>query len=245
MVYVFRLAVNDFKNIIRDKFLVYAAIAFPIIVVVMSQFIVQVIAPTLEGTALAGIVGNYMVIFMLCASMLPLIYGFIAAFLILDERDEHLLTVLRVMPISRNTYLIYRMLFLSVFSFLVLLIYPPLSGLLTDYTDFSYIEYIPIALLFTLLTPFSALLVTAFATNKVQAYAIFKMSGTIFIIPIFMFLLDDNLKYIFSPVPNSWALITLKEVITTGTNDYLHLGIGFVYILVLIGILFYIFNKKN
>jgi hypothetical protein len=55
----------------------------------------------------------------------------------------------------------------------------------------------------------------------------------------------DNLKYIFAPIPNFWAFITLKELITTGTNDYLHLGIGFVYTIVLIAVLFYIFNKKN
>ena len=50
----------------------------------------------------------------------------------------------------------------------------------------------------------------------------------------------DNLKYIFAPIPNFWAFITLKELITTGTNDYLHLGIGFVYTIVLIAVLFYI-----
>ena len=177
--------------------------------------------------------------------ILLLCCGFIAAFLILDERDEHLLTVLRVMPISRNSYLIYRMFFLSVFSFIVLLIYPPFSGLLIEFTNFSYLHYIPVALLFTLLTPFSALFVTAFATNKVQAFAIFKISGTVFLIPLFMFLLTDNLKYIFAPIPNFWAFMTLKEVMTTGVNDYLHLGIGFGYTIALIAVLFYLFNKKN
>ena len=243
MVYVLRLAVNDFKNIIRDKFLVYAAIALPLMIVVLSQILVQWIAPTLEQTF--PIAGNYMMVFMLFTTMIPLVYGFIVAFLILDERDEHLLTVLRVMPISRNAYLIYRMLFLSLFSFIVLLVFPPLSGLLVEFPQFSYIEYIPIALLFTLLTPFSALLVSSFATNKVQAFAIFKISGTVFIVPLFMFLLADNLKYIFAPAPNFWAFVTLKELILTGTNDYLHLGIGFVYTIALIAVLFYIFNKKN
>jgi len=242
MVNVITLAVNDFKNIIRDKFLVYAAIALPFIVVFFSRILKHWIAPTLKNTL--PLTANYPLIFMLCATMIPLVYGFIAAFLILDEKDEHLLTVLRVMPISRNSYLIYRMLFLSIFSFIVLLIFPPLSGLLNN-TQFSIIEYIPIALLFTLLTPFSALMVTSFATNKVQAFAIFKISGTIFFIPLFIFLITDNLKYIFSPAPNFWAFVALKELITTGTNDYLHIGIGFVYTITLIGILFYIFNKKN
>ena len=242
MVYVLRLAINDFKNIIRDKFLVYAAIAMPLMVIVISRIILHWIAPTLKDTV--PLAGNYSMIFMLFVTMIPLVYGFIVAFLILDERDEHLLTVLRVMPISRNSYLIYRMLFLSLFSFIVMLLFPPLSGLLEN-TQFSYIQYIPIALLFTLLTPFSALMVSSFATNKVQAFAIFKISGTVFLIPLFIFLITDNLKYIFAPIPNFWAFITLKELITTGTNDYLHLGIGFVYTIVLIAVLFYIFNKKN
>ena len=242
MVYILKLALNDFKNIIRDRFLVYAAIVMPLMVIVISRIILHWIAPTLKDTI--PLAGNYSMIFMLCVTMIPLVYGFIVAFLILDERDEHLLTVLRVMPISRNSYLIYRMLFLSIFSFIVMLLFPPLSGLLEN-TQFSYMQYIPIALLFTLLTPFSALMVSSFATNKVQAFAIFKISGTVFLIPLFIFLITDNLKYIFSPIPNFWAFITLKEVISTGTNDYLHLGIGFVYTIVLIAVLFYIFNKKN
>jgi len=242
MVYIFRLAINDFKNIIRDRFLVYAAIAMPLMVIIISRILQHWIAPALKNTI--PLAGNYSMIFMLCVTMIPLVYGFIVAFLILDERDEHLLTVLRVMPISRNSYLIYRMLFLSIFSFIVMLIFPPLSGLL-DNTQFTYIQYIPIALLFTLLTPFSALFVSTFATNKVQAFAIFKIGGTVFLIPLFIFLLTDNLKYIFAPIPNFWAFIALKELLTTGTNDYLHLGIGFVYTIALIAVLFYLFNKKN
>jgi hypothetical protein len=245
MVYVFRLAVNDLKNIIRDKFLVYAAIAFPVLVIIISQIYVLWIAPEL-GDLYPLLGKNYKAIFLLCTTMLPLVYGFISAFLILDEKDEHLLTVLRVMPISRNSYLIYRMLFMSIFSFIALMIYPAFSGLLGQdvFINFSYIDYIPVALLLTLLTPFSALLVTAFATNKVQAFAIFKISGTIFIIPLFAFLISGWARYLFAPAPNFWIFITLKNVIDTGVNDYLHLGIGFAYLIVLIGILFYIFNKK-
>lgn len=240
--YILKLAVNDFKNIIRDRFLVYAAVAMPLMVVVISRILLHWIAPTLKDTI--PLAGNYSMIFMLCVTMIPLVYGFIVAFLILDERDEHLLTVLRVMPISRNSYLIYRMLFLSVFSFIVMLIFPLLSGLLED-TQFSYVQYIPIAVLFTLLTPFSALLVSTFASNKVQAFAIFKIGGTVFLIPLFIFLLDDTLKYIFAPVPNFWAFVALKELLVSGSNDYLHLGAGFVYSIALIAVLFYLFNKKN
>jgi len=242
MVNVFTLAVNDLRNILRDKFLVYAAILYPIMMIAIAQIIIHLIAPRLENTF--PLVANYPVLFMILSIFIPIIYGFITAFLIMDERDEHLLTVLRVMPISRNTYLIYRMLFMSLFSFIVLLIFPLFSGLLTD-TQFSYTAYIPIAVLFTLFTPLSALLVTSFAHNKVQAFAIFKMSGTVFLLPIFPFILHlDTLKYIFSPIPNFWTFMALDSVIQNGSQDFVFLGIGFAYHIAILCLLFYLFNKK-
>ena len=247
MVNVFTLAINDIKNIIRDKFLVYSAIVFPILFIVISQIFRLWIVPGLpnEFQFFPNNVTYYKGFFMVSVTMLPIVYGFIAAFLILDEKDEHLLTVLRVMPISRNTYLIYRMLILSIFSFIILLIYPALSGFLLEFPNFSYIEYIPTALQFAFLTPFSALMVTAFATNKVQAFAIFKISGTIYFVPLFSFFIANNFKYIFSPAPNFWTIISLNEVMSKGVNDYLHLVIGFIYIIVLIGLFFFVFNRKN
>jgi len=242
MVTVFRLAVNDLKNIIRDTLLLSLAILYPILLISFSQILVQFIAPNIEGSI--PLAGNFTVFLMLFVTIIPILYGFIASFLILDEKDEHLLTVLRVMPISRNTYLIYRMMFLTFFSFIVLLIFPPLSGLLEN-TQFSYLEYLPIAVLFSLLTPFSAMLVSSFATNKVQAFAIFKISATIYMLPLFTFLISDNLKYLFSPAPNFWGFIAFRELLATGSVDYLHLIIGFIYTLALIVGLFYIFNKKN
>jgi len=246
MVNVFTLAINDIKNITRDKFLVYSAIIFPIMFIVISQIFRLWIVPGLPNELqFLPELTFYKGFFMISVTMLPIVYGFIAAFLILDEKDEHLLTVLRVMPISRNTYLIYRMLVLSIFSFIILLIYPALSGFLVEFPYFSYIEYISIAMQFALLTPLSALMVTAFASNKVQAFAIFKISGTIYFVPLFSFFIGNNFKYLFGPAPNFWALIPLNKVISFGTNDYLHLGIGFVYLIALVAVFFYLFNKKN
>ncbi len=127
----------------------------------------------------------------------------------------------------------------------MLLIFPPLSGLV-DGTQFSYPAYIPVALLFALFTPFLALLVGTFAQNKVQAFAIFKIGGTVFMLPIFAYFLNlGDLKYIFSPIPNFWSLMSLDSVVQNGTLDTVPLVIGFAFHIVLIAALFYIFNKKN
>jgi hypothetical protein len=243
MVFVLKLAVNDFKNVIRDHMFVFLFFAYPVMLILISRIIVHLIAPRIGDVF--SLAANFSVIFMFFTIAIPMIYSFIVAFMILDERDEHLLTVLRVMPISRNSYLIYRMFFMSLFAFITLLIFPSFSGLVDD-TQFSYLAYIPVAILFALFTPFLALLVASFATNKVQAFAIFKIGGTVFMLPIFAFLLNlGDLKYIFSPIPNFWSIMTLDSVVQNGTLDIVHLAIGFVFHIVLIAVLFYIFNKKN
>lgn len=243
MVFVLKLAVNDLRNVIRDRMFVFLFFAYPVMLIVISRILIHLIAPRIKD--MFPLAANFSVLFMVFSIAIPMIYSFLAAFLILDERDEHLLTVLRVMPISRNSYLIYRMFFMSLFAFIVLLIFPPLSGLV-DGTQFSYPAYIPVAILFALFTPFLALLVSSFATNKVQAFAIFKIGGTVFMLPLFAFFLNlGNLKYIFSPIPNFWSLMSLDSVVKNGTLDIVHLGIGFAFHIVLIAVLFYIFNKKN
>ena len=243
MVYFLKLAVNDIRNVIRDRFLVFLLFAYPVMLIIFSRILVHLIAPRIES--MFPLAANFSLIFMFFIVIIPFIFSFIVAFLILDERDEHLLTVLRVMPISRNSFLMYRMFFMSLFAFIVLLIFPPLSGLVED-TQFSYQAYIPVAIMSALFMPFLALLVSSYATNKVQAFAIFKISGTVFMLPIFAFFLNlDNLKYIFSPIPTFWSLISLDSVVQNGTIDFAHLGVGFVYHIVLITALFYIFNNKN
>jgi hypothetical protein len=243
MVYILKLAINDLKNVIRDRFLVFLFFAYPVMLVLISRIIVHLIAPRIKD--IFPLAANFSLLFMFFIYAIPMIFSFIVGFMILDERDEHLLTVLRVMPISRNSYLLIRMFFMSLFAFIVLLIFPPLSGLI-DGTQFSYPAYIPVAILFALFTPLLALFVSSFAQNKVQAFAIFKISGTVFILPFFAFLLNlGDLKYIFSPIPNFWSLMTLDSVVQDGALDIVHLAIGFAFHIALIAALFYIFNKKN
>jgi len=244
MGYFLKLAVNDLKNIIRDRFLVFGMLVYPIMLIMFARILVHLISPRIENSFEFAGPEFFPVFFMLFSLFIPIIFGFIAAFLLLDERDDHLLTVLKVMPISRNNFLAIRMFFMSLFAFILLLIFPSTSGLLVN-TQFDFIAYIPVAILYSLFAPFSALIVSTFATNKVQAFAIFKISGTVYMIPLFaFFLIQDNFKYIFSPIPNFWTFMSLDSVIKSGTLDFVPLVIGFLYHIALIAALFYLFNKK-
>jgi fluoroquinolone transport system permease protein len=235
MVQIRKLLLNDIRNIIRDRLLLYTAFLIPLIIIIFTRLVI----PWLSENVVP-LQQYYSLLFMLIVITIPMMFGFVIGFLIMDERDENLLTVLRVMPISRNTYLIYRMLFVSILSLVYILLFPLLTGLI----DIGFIDYLPIGVLLAFLTPVLGLVANIVATNKVQAFAVFKTLGGVFYIPLFAFFINNDFKYILGIIPNFWTFMALDKLLTTGQQDYVFLGIGFVLHLILLGVLFYIFNKK-
>lgn len=235
MAYISKLIINDLRNIIRDRLYVFVFVVYPLIFVAVCRFIVPWISENVYPLE-----PFYPMLFMMTAIIMPMLFGFITAFLIMDERDENLLTVLRVMPISRSRYLIYRMSLMTLFSFIYVIIFPALTGLV----QVPFLSYLPIAVLFAMFTPVMALIVNVFASNKVQGYAVMKITGGVFLLPLFALLIAENWKYVLGVVPDFWTFMTLDKLLTTGALDYIHLGIGFAVHFALIAVLFRIFNKK-
>jgi len=235
MVQIRKLLLNDIRNIIRDRLLLYTAFLIPLIIIIFTRLVIPWLSENI-----VPLQQYYSLLFMLIVITIPMMFGFVIGFLIMDERDENLLTVLRVMPISRNTYLIYRMLFVSILSLVYILLFPLLTGLI----DIDFIDYLPIGVLLAFLTPVLGLVANIVATNKVQAFAVFKTLGGVFYIPLFAFFINNDLKYILGIIPNFWTFMALDKLLTTGQQDYVFLGIGFVLHLILLGVLFYLFNKK-
>lgn len=235
MVHVSKLFVNDLRNIIRDRLLLYTALLIPLIIIIFTRLVI----PWLSENIIP-LQQYYPLLFMLIVITIPMMFGFVTGFLIMDERDENLLTVLRVMPISRSAYLIYRMAFMSVLSFIYILLFPALTGLI----DISLFDYLPIGVLLALFTPVMGLIANIVANNKVQAFAVFKMLGGVFFLPLFAFFIKSDLKYIFGIIPNFWTFMALDKLLNTGAQDVVFLGIGFILHIVLLALLFYLFNKK-
>ena len=235
MVHVSKLFVNDLRNILRDRLLLYTAFLIPVLIIIFTRLVIPWLSENIMPLQ-----NYYPLLFMLMAITIPMMFGFVTGFLIMDERDENLLTVLRVMPISRSAYLIYRMAFMSVLSFIYILLFPALTGLI----DISLFDYLPIAVLLALFTPVMGLIANIVANNKVQAFAVFKMLGGVFFLPLFAFFINNDLKYVFGIIPNFWTFMALDKLLNTGTQDVVFLGIGFISHLTLLTLLFYLFNKK-
>jgi len=235
MVHLSKLLVNDLRNIVRDRLLLYTAFLIPLIIIIFTRLVI----PWLSENIIP-LQQYYPLLFMLMVITIPMMFGFVTGFLIMDERDENLLTVLRVMPISRSAYLIYRMAFMSVLSFIYILLFPALTGLI----DISLFDYLPIGVLLALFTSVMGLIANIVANNKVQAFAVFKLLGGVFFLPLFAFFINNDLKYIFGIIPNFWTFMALDKLLNTGTQDVVFLAIGFVLHIALLTLLFYLFNKK-
>lgn len=235
MVSFIKLMTNDMRNIIRDRMLLYSAFLFPVVLIILCRLILPWISENVFD-----LTGYYPILFMMFSIFFPMIFGFIIAFLIMDERDENLLTVLRVMPISRTNYLIYRMALIIGLCFIFVFTFPALSGLI----DISFLDYLPIAILFSIFAPVLALIVNNFANNKIQAFAIFKMLGSVFFLPLFALFIAEDWKYILGVIPNFWTFMALDKILTTGSQDVGLLGVGFLTHIAVLIVLFYLFNKK-
>lgn len=226
---------TDMRNIIRDRMLLYSAFLFPVVLIIICRLILPWISENIYD-----LTGFYTILFMMFSIFFPMIFGFIIAFLIMDERDENLLTVLRVMPISRSTYLIYRMVLIISLCFVFVFTFPALSGLI----DIPLLEYLPIAVLFSIFAPILALIVNNLANNKIQAFAIFKMLGSVFFLPLFALFIAEDWKYILGVIPNFWTFMALDTLLTTGSQNLGFLAVGYITHLALLGALFYLFNRK-
>lgn len=134
--------------------------------------------------------------------MTPITFAVVIGFLLLDEKDDHTLTALQVTPLSLNHYLAYRITIPVALTLVMILIIFPLSGL----SDLAWPAVLLTALAAAPLAPLFALYLASFAQNKVQGFALMKLSGVLLVIPIFAFFLPTSWQPLFGIIPTYWPM---------------------------------------
>jgi fluoroquinolone transport system permease protein len=217
---IFNLAVNDFRHVFRDRMLCIFLLA-PIALICFVRFFVPYIA------GIYPVINDYSVYIMMFAGIqTSIMFGFITAFIILEEKDENLLQVIRILPVSTVYFIVYRLLFATCFStlsaFLMLyfgnLAWPGLANSLL------------LALHYGLAAPFITLLIATYAKNKIEGLAFFKGIDLVILIPIVGFFFPEGWKYVMSFIPVFWTYDLYSSSLEGGRT-----GIPFI-----IGLLFYL-----
>lgn len=134
--------------------------------------------------------------------LMPGLAGTLIGLLLLDEKDEGTLMVLRVTPLSMGRYLAYRMavpMAISVVSTYIVL------GLL-GIVPVLYVKLLPHALVAALSAPIYALLLAAFAQNKVQGLALMKGMGVFYLAPLAAWFTPEPWQWLLGVMPTYWPV---------------------------------------
>ena len=171
---------NDLKNITRELMLIYIMF-IPVLFAILIRYGVPILRE--EFLEKFDLINYYPLIIGYYILLVPVLIGIVAGFLVLDERDEGIVQVLILTPLSKKGYLIYRIFMPMLISLFYILILTPVLGLV----EVSIRSLIILGLLSMLESPITALFLTAFAGNKVEGLAFSKGLGLLMMVPLLRF----------------------------------------------------------
>ncbi|OEH94348.1 hypothetical protein [Bacillus solimangrovi] len=235
------LAVNDVKSIRRDSLLVYV-LFMPFLIVIMLRVLMPV-ADRFFAEQYGIDVNEYtaLILSFFFVLQVPLIFGLVFGFLILDERDENTLLALRVTPLSMKVYMSYRMGSIFLFTLFYILLLLPFTRV---YRIELFIDTLLIVLLSGLFSLFVLLFLATFASNKVEGLALMKGLGILFLGPIASYFITSNWQYMFGILPTYWPVKAFWEM-WDGESYWFSLLIGGIYFTFLNWVMFKRFIKKT
>jgi len=224
------LGAADVKNVIRDPFLKWM-IPAPFLMAIAFRFLIPEIttmaAPWIALEAYYPLLLSTIVVF------IPLMYGIVVGFMLLDERDENTLTALKVTPMSPRKYLLYRVTTPVIVSIVTTMLAYPLVGLV----DIGVASLAVVSALASMSAPFIALIFAAFARNKVEGFAIQKMLGGVFMIPLVAYFIPSNWQLLFGVFPTYWPLKAFWVACEGGSGVWIYVLAGILVHMVFIGLL--------
>jgi len=160
------------KLIRRDPMLMLMLFA-PFLAGTVFYFGLPMLRPVLLSAFAFDIAPWYVLADMMLLTLTPLLAGTLCGFLMLDERDDGIGSYYTVTPIGRGGYLVSRLVFPILWSVII----APVLMALFSLSHPEYIRVFAVALIGGLFGAFYALMLLAFAGNKVEGLAVSKMMG--------------------------------------------------------------------
>lgn len=204
---------GDFKNISRDLMLLFILIS-PIIIALVFNFLIPYAENLLEAELGFQLVEHYLFILSFIIMLVPMMYGMIISFLIIEEKDENILSYLFVTPLSKVEYLLYRTTTAVIMSalFNIFILY------FLNLIEIRFIQSLPVILLAALNSILTVLIIVTFSKNKVEAFAYAKITGILFIAPLIGYLFESNWRYLAAVFPPFWISESFISIYSSNTN---------------------------
>ncbi len=213
---------NDRKLVQRDSFLLFM-VAYILLIAVGIRFAIPWLTGLLIEQTGFDLTPYYPVIAgWLMAILGPQIAGTVFGFLLLEEKDDNTLEALMVTPLSLNTFLLYRVLVATILGIAMAII----TLLILNLVSIPVWQLIPIAAVAGLFAPILMLFYAAMAENKVEGFALLKITGVVGLIPIVAWFIPEPWQYLAGLFPPYWAAKALWIADAGGTTWPIALVLG-------------------
>ncbi len=204
---------SDLTNILREPILLLVT-CLPFIIGLIMRFgvpwLTELVAHLVDLTAHYDFMQSFALL------LAPCFVGWVIGFLLLDERDEDILTVIAVTPLGRRGFLTYRLALPTAVAFVASLAILPVAGL----APFDPIRLVPVALLAALEAPMMTMFLIAFADNKVEGLVYAKGASVWLFAPLAILFVDQPWQTVAGLVPPYW--VTKAFLAPAGaTGEYL------------------------
>ena len=176
--------------------------------------------------------------------LVPISFGALVAFSILEDRDDNILTSIRVTPLSINQFLSFRLSMAFILSYVACVYVMWFSNI----GNIPVKNILTISFLVSLETPMLGLLINALAKNKIEGFAVMKGLGILIIFPIIALFFIDKRELFFSFAPGFWSAKAISSIIRGEGILYLtynqYYFIGLIYLVLLNMASYKIFMKQ-
>ncbi len=232
---------NDLRNISRDSLLIYV-LALPWLIPVVFRLGFPPLVMWLESSYRFNLQLYYPLILSFAVLLqVPLIFGIVFGFLLLDEKDDGILAAIQVSPLSMDGYLRHRLLLTGLLSVLYVVIMLPATRMVSWALLFNLL---PIILLAGLLGVGGTLFIAVVANNKVEAFALMKAMGMLMLGPLAAYFVEGRWQLLLGVVPSYW-LAKAYWLISAGESAWLYILVGLAYLLLIIYLLLQRFRRKH
>ena len=195
--YLFALVRNDLAVILRDRSLWAMMLLAPAFFLLVRYGL-----PNLS--LLIDFTGYEAHIVAFCAMTTVMFPAYVLSFVMLDEKDQDVLSVMRTMPVGAHVFLGYRTVFVIVLSWVCA--FPVF--LLNTYVPYSLTKAIGLSFLTSLTAPVLLFMVFGFAKNKIEGVTWLKLANLIIVLPFLFFFMEGPVAWTLSIVPVFWTYLS-------------------------------------
>ncbi len=232
------LIVTDLRNWSRDPLLLYIGF-LPILLGILVRFGLPPLDAALTFVELAA----YSDVLLAALLLLPgATFGFAAGIFMLEDREQGILQAFRTTPLTGRGYLRYRGLVFLVLTFVMTLVVVPLVNLGT----LPLGTFIALALVGSLHTAVTGLLMASLASNTVEGVGVSKGLGFLIIGPmVALTLVAEPLLFLAGVFPPFWVMKATVLALAGDGGVFTYLAIGVAYNALVITGLLRLFNRRS